>query len=145
MLPMVALISLFSLFIDTFNTRSYLLYQERRPINKSQNILAFKKQLNTIYFIGVLINAWIIVFPFNILTKYFPQLVTNMMPFPTPSNLFLLQLTWTAIIFAVFVILGYVGGEIAKIAFESWLQSTSVDIQPGKKISSRTTSFRGTP
>jgi pheromone shutdown protein TraB len=68
-----------------------------------------------------------------------------MMPFPTPSNLFLLQLTWTAIIFAVFVILGYVGGEIAKIAFESWLQSTSVDIQPGKKISSRTTSFRGTP
>lgn len=121
MLPLVVLISLFSLHIDAFNTRSYLLLTQRRTINKSQNILTFKPHLNIIYFTAVLINAWIIVFPFNVLTSYFTGIISGMAPLPTKNSVFFVNLTWVAIFFAISVLLGFIAGEITKTALGSWL------------------------
>lgn len=89
MLPLVVLISLFSILIDTFNVRSFLIYQERRTINQSQRILTFKNQLNIIYFVGILVNAWIMVFPFRLFNQYFTGGIEAMAPTPTSSDVFL--------------------------------------------------------
>lgn len=123
MLPLVVLISLFSLLIDAFNVRSYLLLTQRRPINKSQNVLTFKPHLNVIYIAGVIINAWIIVFPFNVLREHFTGLLSDMVTEPTHSSIFFANLVWVAIISAISVVLGLAAGEIAKVVLGSWLQS----------------------
>jgi hypothetical protein len=124
MLPLVVLISLFSILIDTFNVRSFLLHQERRTINQSRKILTFKNQLNIIYFVGILVNAWIMVFPFRLFNQYFTGGIEAITPSPTSSDVFLAELFWTMVISLIVAILGMLAGLVAEGTTARWLKST---------------------
>lgn len=64
-LPLVVVVSLANVLIDGFNVRTDLLFHEKRPISKSQGIIPFKSQLYIVYYLGIVINAWIIIYSFG--------------------------------------------------------------------------------
>lgn len=137
MLPLVVLISLFSILIDTFNLRIFLIYQERRTINQSQRVLAFKHQLNIIYFVGILVNSWIMIFPFRLFNEHFTGGITAITPQPTESDVFLSELFWMIVVGFGVALLGFLTGVIAERVTISWLKSNDADIQTERGTSSK--------
>lgn len=63
-LPLVSTLTLIALSILFTNSRLALLYETRRPINRSERIIPFTKTARIIFFIGLLSQVWISVFCF---------------------------------------------------------------------------------
>lgn len=63
-LPLVSALTLIALYIFLTNSRLALLYETRRPINRSERIIPFTKTAKIIFFIGLLSQVWISVFCF---------------------------------------------------------------------------------
>jgi hypothetical protein len=62
LLPLSPGILFLSIFIHFISMRLSLLYEERRPINRSESIIRFSPQLKYLYYLGILVNTWVIIF-----------------------------------------------------------------------------------
>ena len=97
-------------------TRTSLIYETRRPINKSTPIIPFSKYCSTIYFFGLVANVWVNTFLLGYVEKYY-KFVFNLSPKPiTRESAFMAKIIATAFFIMVYGLLGFVARQIA-IAF----------------------------
>jgi hypothetical protein len=93
--------------------RIQLLYNTRRPINKSEPIIEFSTYCKAIYLIGCAINIWVNTFALNYIERYY-HFVINVAPQPlTEESLFLIKLIFTVIFFIIISFLGIIGRKVA--------------------------------
>lgn len=61
-IPLSPVLMFVSVFIHFTNLRMALLYDERRPVNRSESIIRFTKQIRYIFLLGVIYSSWINIF-----------------------------------------------------------------------------------
>lgn len=64
MLPISPVIMCLAVFIHFTKMRLSLIFDERRPLNRSESVIPFSKQIKYIFYLGVMTNSWINVFVF---------------------------------------------------------------------------------
>lgn len=64
MLPISPVIMCLAVFIHFTKMRLSLIYDERRPLNRSESVIPFSKQFRYVFYLGVMLNSWINVFLF---------------------------------------------------------------------------------
>ena len=64
-LPILPLFLLLTVMISHIGCRMEILYQERRPLPRSQKIIPFLPQLAFVYSLGVLVSSWVLFFTFD--------------------------------------------------------------------------------
>lgn len=106
-----------------------LIYETKRPINKSTPIVTFAKYCNTIYFFGLLANVWVNTFLLGYVEKYYIFLYT-MAPKPlTRETSFMVRIVATAFFMIIFSVLGLIVRKIATAFSVQTLFSTHLSIK----------------
>jgi hypothetical protein len=89
-----------------------LIYETKRPINKSTPIVTFSKYCSTIYFFGLLSNVWVNTFLLGYVEKYYTFLY-GLLPNPLiRETSFMLKLVISAFFMILFGILGLIVNKI---------------------------------
>lgn len=134
---LIALSTLITIYVVT---RINLLYDLRRPINKSQSINRFSVSCNIIYLVGVLINIWLNTYVLKYVEKYYIFII-GFAPKPlTENSVFLIEVAFTAFFFIVITALGMLARQIAIAFSPKGLISIKLPIQIAKRTSTNSTS-----
>jgi hypothetical protein len=106
-LPLAGLIA-FGIIVATYIiVRIELLYDNRRPINKSEPIISFSSYCHVIYFVGGLVNIWVNTFVLGYVEQHY-HFVINLAPHPlTRDTIFLIKIAFTVLFFAILNMLSY--------------------------------------
>lgn len=115
--PLAPLISFATIITTYFSTRIALIYDYRRPINKSQTIIAFYKYSEIIFVVGLAINIWLNTFVLGYIEKnYF--FIFDFAPKPlNRSTNFLIKFAVSVAFFLIGLLLGRLGRLIYKSFF----------------------------
>lgn len=106
-----------------------LIYETKRPINKSTPIVTFSKYCGTIYFFGLLANVWVNTFLLNYVEKYYTFLY-NLAPIPlTKETSFMLRIVATAFFMTILGVLGLIVNKLATALSVQTLFSTYFSIK----------------
>jgi len=118
-------------------TRTSLLFENRRPINKSAPIVAFSKYCSTIYFCGLLANIWVNTFLLSFVENYYSFLY-KWAPDPvTVETSFMVKILASAFFFLLYSLLGFVVRHIASSFSIQTLFSTFRLTQSGKETNTK--------
>lgn len=112
-LPISGIIA-FGIVVATYIiVRIDLLYENRRPINKSEPIIRFSNYCHVIYFVGGLVNIWVNTFLLGYVERHY-LFIINIAPHPlTAETIFLIKVAFTAFFFGIITILGFIARKIA--------------------------------
>jgi hypothetical protein len=125
--------------IHFISFRLDLLYKERRPINKSENVIRASRQLHTVYFIGVFINAWINLFNLEMIELNMQWLIESVSNSISYQAIFLLKFFSTLIYCLLMNLAGQLFERIASLFSGSAVFSTFSSTQLARSTSSKST------
>ena len=128
MLVPAAPIIVFNLFfMETLSMRIALLYEERRPLNRSHRIIPFIDTLRYIYFIGLMVTCWSIFFNIEFAVKTWQPLIEELIVPISDSGVFMFNFIATVALAAAALL----AGELVNAVVEGFTDSTLL----GKPVS----------
>ena len=111
--------------------RLTLLFDARRPINKSEPIIRFSSYCKAIYYSGLVVNVWINTFLLDYVERYY-IIIIKFAPEPiTADTIFLLKTIITFIYLALLIIVSNLILKIISALSPKTLISNSLFIQNG--------------
>ncbi len=126
--PLSPAIMLISIFIHFTNLRMALLFDERRPVNKSESIIKFTKQIMYIYYLGVIFSSWINIYMLETVENYFQFGIEGTIKPPTEQGVFLVKFFTTIIFGLIIIIIGTLAGSLAHSISNNALNSKDISI-----------------
>jgi hypothetical protein len=143
-LPISGIIAFGIIAANYFTMRSELLYDARRPINKSEVIVRFSQYCRVIYYLGAGINIWVNVFLLEYIELYY-QFAIEWAPQPlTEDSLIVIKLVILIVYLIIITVIGLLARAVALALSVKSLLSKVHSSQKGKvkSISSMTLSCR---
>ena len=144
-LPISPVVCLATVMIRYYGLRVGLLYEERRPINKSYELIKFSSQLAYIYFMGVIVVSWANIFSFEFLERNFQGLLELIAKPISEQTIFMFKFAITAIYALLMLLVGYlIAFPIASLSDDT-LVGTSLPTQSAASTSIASTSLQRVP
>ena len=136
LIPLQVPILLVNNMINSFVTRTELIYFQRRTVSRSQSILVRKNHLLFIYYLSIVLNSWQSMMTIGLVEEQNPQWVDTFLTTIDPQTIFFLKLV-LMVILAIFALsAGEMANMIVKGFMNIWIDSNSYLIQKGVKLSS---------